>query len=196
MLTNWNCSWPPNLQAKYLSLIMILSVLKERRQADWKEVGSCRCYVSGLFGLLQFYTSLFYTYIVFKITVHEKWLTVHSHVWEGLYREETRIGGMETITRGQNLQRVEKHVRSAIPWELGIFIWSGRSGVQQVMTSGVWGSDSVPVRANKHRDAFPRQKCWPYEARAKGLEGINKTAGSLNNVRQQFKQAHRHIRCR
>lgn len=41
----------------------------------------------------------------------------------------------------------------------------------------------------------PRQKLL-YVARTMGLEGINKTAGSLNNVRQQFKQAHRQIRCR
>lgn len=32
-----------------------------------------------------------------------------------------------------------------------------------------------------------------YEARAKGLKGINKAAGSLNNVTQQFKQAHRQM---
>lgn len=36
---------------------------------------------------------------------------------------------------------------------------------------------------------------WPSvdEARAKCLEGMNKTSGSLNNVKKQFKQAPRQI---
>lgn len=65
------------------------------------------------------------------------------------------------------------------------------------MTSVVWGPESVPVRTNKHSDVICPQTetLWAllHEARAKGFDGINKTAGSLNNVRQQFKQAHRQV---
>lgn len=63
------------------------------------------------------------------------------------------------------------------------------------MTSEVWGPDSVPVRTNKQSDVLSPETLWA-SGDMKGLEGINKTAGSLNNVRQQFKQAHRQVRCR
>lgn len=49
-----------------------------------------------------------------------------------------------------------------------------------MVTSEVLGPGSVPVRTNKHSDAVCPQTemLWAllYEARAKGLEGINKTA--------------------
>lgn len=48
--------------------------------------------------------------------------------------------------------RVEEHVRARMPWELGVFAWSGSSWGQSVMTSELRGTDSVPVRTNKHRD--------------------------------------------
>ncbi len=62
------------------------------------------------------------------------------------------------------------------------------------MTSEVWGPDSVPVRTNKQSDVVCPQAemLWAsgdMKLEPKGLEGINKTEGSLNNVRQQFKQA-------
>lgn len=65
-----------------------------------------------------------------------------------------------------------------IPWEfVRSEIWWG----QRVVTPEVGGADNVPVRTNKHGDVIRPQML--HDARAKCLEGINKTAGSLNNVK-------------
>lgn len=122
---------------------------------------------------------------------------MHSHVWEGLEREEKEWWDGKIFIRGNHFAKgwETREVGDTMRTGYVCMVWEVRGSATddlwgfRGMTVFLWEPINTVTLSLVRNTLWLAIWCWW----TKGLKGINKTAGSLNNVRQQFKQDYRHI---